>query len=352
MARPNDKMKALAAQLNGDVAEPKSYGEGKLGLIRGLNFYAANREMKDSKKWAIEWAKTNAKDIHAKLNGVKDFRFGNTGFICRMISRGWTADTDVLERVIDKLTQLSKIKEETVAASPVAPKPKVVRKQHYVNTSMCSLDDQLENAMAGLAIGKFEFTHTIKKDLDQVVEYCKRTLKEMNDVREAYHVETIHKIRPVLKSAMAEAETLLAHIEKNKTKVAASAPKKINPANMVKTVKHLKEIPEYKVKGVPLTSVVSAKKVYAYDHKLRLLMMFVSTDAAGLLFSGTTIKNYDVKKSVRKTVRKPEALFAQIEKDGGGIAAYNKVFAGLTTTEAPVASGRTNDNMIFLKVSS
>ena len=101
-----------------------------------------------------------------------------------------------------------------------------------------------------------------------------------------------------------------------------------------------------------LVSTVGAKKLYAYDHKLRLLMMFVSSDSAGIMFSGTTIKNYDVKKSVRKTVRKPETLFAQIEKDGGGIAAYNKAFTSLTTTEAPVLSGRTNDSMIFLKVSS
>lgn len=353
MARTNnEKFKAMAAQLNGDVAEPKTYGEGKIGLIRSLNFYAANREMKDSKKWAIEWAKTKSKDLAAKLANIKDHRFGNTGFICRMMTRGWVADTDTLERVTDRLVQLGKIKEQAAAVSPVAPKPKVAaRKPFYTNTSMASLDDAVECAMTGVTVPKFEFTHSNKKDLDQVIEYGKRIMKEMNDAREAYHVEVIHQIRPVLKAAILEAETLLAHVEKNKTKVASSAPKKVNPTSMVKAVKHLKEFPELKLKGIPLTSVVGAKKLYTYDSKLRLLMLFVSNDSAGIMFSGTTIKNYDPVKSVRKTVRKPELLFAQVEADGGGITAYNKAYNTLTTTDAPVAHGRTNDAMVFLKVS-
>lgn len=354
MARVSSKIQAMASQLTGDVSEPKTYGAGKIGLIHGLNYYAAYREPKDSKKWAIEWMKARDKEAAARLSGIKDTSFTNLGYLCRMLSRGYQADADFVERLMTRLMDLSRSKAEQVKSPVEAParKPVVKAKQHYVNTSMCSLDDQLEIAMAGGTMGKFEFTHSVRKDLDQVVDYCKRVLKEMNDYREAYIVETIHKIRPVLKAAIVEAETLIAHIEKNKTKLAPTAPKKINPTAMVKDVKHLKEIPELKLKGVGLTSIIGAKKVVAYDHKLRQLMMFVAIDSNGIMFSGTTIKNFDPKKSVRKTVRKPEALFAAIAKDGSGMSAYNKHFAALTTTDAPVASGRTNDNMIFLKTSS
>lgn len=352
MTRVNAGTQEIMKTLTGTAREPRKFEKGRIGLINGLNFYSANYEPKDSKIWALEWLETHDPMQAIRLKDAKDWQFSNRGFVCRMMTRGWEADAETMARINTFFHTLVPEKEQA-SKSPVAPPPKKVPvKKHYINTSMCSLDDALEDAMAGKKLEKwvFAFSHTNKKDLEEVVAYSKRILKEMNDYREAYHLDTIYAIRPVLKQAQAEAETLLAHVERTKHKVAVSAPKKINPTVMAKAVKYQREEKTLGIKSMIPSSVVGSKKCYVYDVAKRRLMLFVAVDAKGLLFSGTTIKNFDPAKSLGKTIRKPDVFFAQF-KDGMSLSLLNKMYGDIAGKATPVLTGRTNEALMFLKAS-
>ena len=345
MARPSKHQLALAEKITKNSPEPRFHKSDKIELMTGLNYYAANHEWKESKEWALVWIKKNMPELHKKLSGAKDWQFSNRGYVCRMIQHGFDAGESILENLRSFFTNM--VPEKAEAAAPAAPKPVV--KKHYINMSMCSLDDQMENAMAEKPVGKFEFSHTNAKDLEQVIAYCKKTLAEFNDLRDYYHLDTIVKLRPVLKSAVIEAEKFLDHISKNKTKI-ATAPKTINPAQMVKLVKYQKEEASLKLKSVSPAAVVGSKKCYMYDVSKRRIMLFVSNSAQGFMFTGTTLKNYDPTKCVAKTIRKPEKFFGDYNANPT-MTGINTLFKGIAGKETAVTTGRINENIIFLKVS-
>lgn len=350
MAQPTKQMKELAKQIGGDKSEPKDFTTSKMGLINGLNFYSSRYELKDSKIWSLAWLKENDPATAKHLANAKDWQFKNYGFVCRMITKGFNADSVLLARLHAFFnTLVPETESRSTEYVPSAPKKHVIKGLN-INHSMSSLDEQMDNACTGKPITPFQFSHTKKSELDVVENYCRNLLKDFNDHREDYLLKTIHALRPILKNAIVEVEKLKAHIEKNKTAVAASAPKKINAASMVRTVKYQVKDDALGIRSVPLTSVVGAKKLYVYDTAKRRLMLYVCTNASGLMFSGTTIKNYDPTKSTGKTIRKPEAFFAQF-KDGMTLSLLNTGYAGIAGKATPVLTGRTNETLIFLKVS-
>lgn len=356
MARPSSKMKSLASELNGTVAEPKEFENTKTGLMNGLNWYAKNSEIKKSKVWALAYLQKTNPAQAKRLAGAKDYLFGNRGYLCRMISRGFVADQatlDELNKFFEDI-KLTKDVESKVVVTPVdKPKdaPKPVKIKIPFNSSMASLDEQIDSAMEGRTTKAVSFDINKKEDIEYVVKKAKEISKDMSEHPQDYHPKTIKAVRPILRNAITDAEKILVEINKTKTKPAESAPKNISPAQMVKDVRYLKEDPALKIKSVPLTSVVGAKKCYCYDVEKRRLMLFVSADNKGLLFTGTTIKNYDPTKSVGKTIRKPEEFFKKLG-DGVTMSTINTAYSAINGKATPVLTGRTNPSIVFLKASS
>jgi hypothetical protein len=189
-----------------------------------------------------------------------------------------------------------------------------------------------------------------KADVKEMVDYCDRIITEMTESKDCYSPDAIRVLRPLLRKCREQGANMLKALTQKKT--VAAAPKKINPTAMVKSVRYKKEDKALGIKSVPITSVIGARKMYAYDTATRKLRVYVANSAQGFMFSGTTLKNYDPEKSVCKTVRKPEAFFAQFAS-GITMRAINNAFKDLTTNESKIESGgRFNDNLIILKVAA
>lgn len=332
-------------------AEPRFTAGNKIDLIRGLGWYANNSEKSFSRAWALEWLSRVDPAQAKRLNNAPDSAFSNRGYICRMMNRGFEANEKLvndLKKFFNEIQVSDKVAIQPVQASE---KPKIVPvKKLPINTSMSSLDGALMNCIRGKWDNTFEFSHVNRKDLEFVHAYAKALLKDFNDHREDYVLAHIVAMRPVLKKAIEEIDKLVAHIDKNKTRVAVTAPKKINPATMIKLVKYQKEDVALKLKSVALSSVIGCKKLYVYDVSKRRIMCFQASTAQGLVFSGTTIKNWDPSKSTGKTVRKPEEFFAPFVETGS-LSVINKLYADIKGKATPILTGRTNDTLIFLKAS-
>jgi hypothetical protein len=347
----NERLKKLTDKINGG-GEP-SYNpltSDKIGLINGLNFYAKNHDTADSKKWALAWLKKNHPELGKKLAGLKDYYFINRGFLCRMIDRGFVLSPEQYDSLFAFFKELADIKQEAEKPLDVRPASKTSNiPTCKINVCMQSLDDVIEAAMEEKAIPALKLSDK-KAEVQEVADYCERTIAEMNDHKEYYDRSTIKKLKPVLSKCQEQALAVLKTLESKKT--IAVLPKKVNPSAMVKNVRFQKEDKQLGLKSVSMLSVVGARKMYAYDTKNRKLRVYVSNSAQGFVFSGTTLKNFDPHKSVCKTVRKPEKFFAQFTK-GITMSALNSAFKELTTVESKIESGgRFNENLIVLKVAT
>ncbi len=334
------------------MAEPKFTTGGKSHLIDGLNYYSYHSEPKYSKLWSIEWLNANNLPHEAaRLAAAPDYLFSNRGFFCRMISRGFVATDEQIASLVQFFKDIVVEKAPSLTHPDAQAKPKVTPvKRKRMNTSQQNLDVVLDDVCHGKPSSRVELEPN-RADLEDVIEFCKGTLKELVEYREAYRVDDIAAMRLVLKDTIASAEKLLLQLTKTQHKVTASAPAKVNPATMIRAVKFKLKEDTLNIRSVPLSNVIGAKKMYLYDTKLRKIMLLQSATAQGFAFSGTTIKNWDPTKSSCKTLRKPDVFFNSIGGSSATMSVINKAYESNSSNALPVLTGRTNENLIFIKVS-
>jgi len=94
-------------------------------------------------------------------------------------------------------------------------------------------------------------------------------------------------------------------------------------------------------------TLIGAKQAIIYNTEYRFLMYFKSATDDGFMVTGSTLKNYDVEKSVFKKIRKPEEMAAVIK--GQTIATIRKYLDKITSKEF-ACKGRFNENSIIVKV--
>lgn len=119
------------------------------------------------------------------------------------------------------------------------------------------------------------------------------------------------------------------------------------PEKVVRKLKLLSEFPELNLKTEDPTKILESSEMWVYNTKNRKLQYYVA-DAQNKVFmvKGTSILNFDAKKSTQKTLRKPEQFLPQLSL--ADKPSRRKLFDELKTTGTPV-NGRFNDNLIIIK---
>ncbi len=321
-------------------------------MIKGLNYYAYTHDIAKSREWALKWVKEQKPELYSVLTKAKDFDFENRGFVCRMIERGFClTEKQELQHshFFTKLAEkLVSIKQDSKSKLIVAVETKTTKPINKINQCLIILDGAIQDMLEGKT---YEIRATDNKvELKELIEYCNSSLQETRDNAEYYLALTLKKLRIIYTEYRDYATKALIALTSQTTRM--KAPVKvsaINPAKMTKDVKYLKSFNALNLVGIPPTSVVGGKKLYAYDIIARKLRSYVSNADAGFMFSGSSLRNFDPVKSTVKTIRNPEAFFSRF-KDGIMISDLNRVYKELTTTEY-ACTGRLNENIILLKAS-
>lgn len=330
--------------LLGDVSEPKSFDS----LAAGLNFYSMHSNQKKSKEWAIEWVEKNDETLASKLHSVNSSYFSNRGFVCRLLEKGLEIDQKDQDKLIPFFNNLVVEKSERIVDESVptqAPMKTKLATAHSVNLAMQNLDAAIDAAIDGELI-VYPYLGTNKAELLSVEKYITRTLQEFVDCKDGYPGRIIAVLKPLLKKTLAEVQTLLCKLDRSKTK---KIIKEKNPAQMIKKVKYRLEDTELGLKSILLKSIVGKKQCWAFDTESRMLSLYVASAPEGFVFTGTTIQNLDLSKSVRKIVRKPLEFFSSIKKPITA-ADINTAYNEIRAKELPVRTGQTNEHIIFLTV--
>jgi hypothetical protein len=114
------------------------------------------------------------------------------------------------------------------------------------------------------------------------------------------------------------------------------------PAVIAKSVKYQVENLDLKMKSISPASVVGMSELWVFNTKYRTLQYYEATTGSTLTFKGTSILNFDVTKSVGKTIRKPEMM-----NYTDGKRVLNKFFKETKAAEKKV-NGRLNAECILL----
>jgi hypothetical protein len=149
-------------------------------------------------------------------------------------------------------------------------------------------------------------------------------------------------------------DDLLNAIEQYKTTKKSNVVRKVSPAVQAKRnatkatkIKYLKSDDTYNLNSVSPISIIGATELWVFNVKTRKLGKYVAQDYQTLDVSGTTIKNFNVNKSICKTLRKPQEQLKEFNKLGK--VALRTFIDTIKSTETKL-NGRLNEDTILLKV--
>jgi hypothetical protein len=153
-----------------------------------------------------------------------------------------------------------------------------------------------------------------------------------------------------LNLAIERFEQILVNVGKQANTAKVQAVRKKKPADKAKLVKRLKFLGKDEKLGlesiVP-SEVLGASCVWVYDTVKRKLGRYVGESSGSLYVKGTTLLGFDEKKSVQKTLRKPEEqlkAFMKLRK----LNTQNEWFDEVKAVGS-VLTGRTNTNLLILR---
>lgn len=337
-----EKQNELVNVLSGKATEPKFTGlvYTKMDLIKALNHYAAYAKPENLKAWALTYLVKNHPELVKRVQGLPGSCFTTYGALCRLESRGYSHDDAMKIRIRTYFESVdSPVTKQVDDASPLKA---VARKPiEKTNKSMEAFDLAIEEILSGQTPSNFSIDPA--GQVKEIEEICHRELKELTEFAEYYRTDWIAPLKKFYKATLEKVEKAKA-FKKVKSPIVRS--KRTNPASVVKAVKYQKSDESLGLSSVNPIDVLERRKMFVYDTKYRRLIMFVST-GPGFTFTGTTLQNVDMKKSVFKTVRKPEALFKSKKLS---ISDLNKAFDELKTKESPMLAARFNSYFVIVKV--
>lgn len=335
-------MKAeLIAAATGKGTEPKHAGllYSKMDLVKALNHYNVYAKPESLKAWALTWLHKHHPELVKVVEKQPVGAFGTYGALCRMSERGFDHDDASMKRIYDYFAAMKVVKaEKPEEPKTVAPKAKIYSRSR--EAFELAIDETLST-------GKVVMPSLIMSESHKdIADICNQILKEIEECPEGYGT--------VKNLTVKFCKAVLEKVEKVKSvKKASPASVTKNPAKAVAGVKYLRKweckhkLGTFGLKSIDPIDCLERKKMYVFDAKYRRLICFVAMTAAGFQFTGTTLKNVDLKKSFSKTIRKPEDFFTATTI---GIAELNKAFDNINGKATPMVASRFNSDWLILRV--
>lgn len=116
---------------------------------------------------------------------------------------------------------------------------------------------------------------------------------------------------------------------------------------LVEKIKFLQTDDKYKLASVDPATIIGAQELWVFNIKTRKLGKYAAQEHQTLQVKGTTLQFYDEKRSIQKTLRKPEEQLKEFK--GAGKVALRKFLDDIPTTDTKL-NGRFNPDTILLKV--
>ena len=357
IAKANAISKGVETQLS-----PETY---RRDLLQALNYYNANHDDKEKKKWFIShYAKIDKKLAVAFLK-IDEYHFRHAGVLARIMDGGSVLEqkeADYFEKRVEFLKEQVGVKQKSEIKADKKPQPEtsVISIQQRMEEKAHDLAGEIEGAIDDFVLNgcKSEFStknyllvHQVAGPIaKRIGEFFVPTAKEIREAIEGSDPQLVEGYSNFTKRELKKfaefVEQIIADCNQMvQTAKANRAPRKRKPVpigKQVAKVKYMKEFEELKLKSVAPTNLVEAKEVWIYNTKYRKLQVYKSEH--GLTVKGTTLIGFDVAESKSVTLRKPEEFFKGLALGKRGLNAGIKTIKTKPTTP----NGRINEECIIL----
>ena len=348
------------------VGDEPTFGDPKteLPITRALSWYSNQKDWKDSKKYALDYAKKHlSKDIHEKLSQAHEDLYKNLGFVCRMIMRG--APLDKQEWIINRINEIINYDKSTEIVSEVIPQQKETRSiqdrvfdqaTQYINEIEGHVDAFIKTKTTNFKCYDWLTSNSIKPIyMKQIIDHysplqeeIKITLSKTDDqLNEAYSHWTKKELTNYLVFITGIIDDCTKFSSNTKTIRKTRKKKTVTADKKIAKLQYKKEDTETKTVSINPTDIIAAKQLWVYNTKYKKLGVYYSKDDAGFGVKGTTLENFDENLSITKTLRKPLDILPVVTK--GKKSELKKIMAEIKTKE-DLLTGRINSDTILLKV--
>jgi len=356
-------MKGVERQLN-----PDNYMRD---LISALNYYNANHDDKEKKKWLISHLAKTDKKLAVELLKVDEYHFRYAGILARLMDGGSELEekeanyfneriAKLKEQVGSRQKSQDKLDKKTADALAAAAPSNVISIQQRMEEKARELASEIDGAIDDFMINKkndFSTKNYLLANLvaapiaKRIGEMYVATAAELRGAIEGTDEQLVegysHFTKRELKKFAEFVEGIISDCNQQvQTAKANRAPRKRKekPASVqVARMKYLKEFAELNLKSVKPESIINSTEVWVYNTKYRRISVYKAENGA-LAVKGTTILGFSVTESKQFTLRKPADFFKGLTIGKRPLNAKMKTL----TTKSAVPNGRINEETIIL----
>lgn len=356
-------MKGAECQLN-----PNNYMRD---LIMALNYYNANHDDKDKKKWLISHMAKTDKKLAVELLKVDEYHFRYAGILARLMDGGSELEekeanyfneriAKLKEQVGSRQKSQDKLDKKTADALAAAAPSNVISIQQRMEEKARELASEIDGAIDDFMINKkndFSTKNYLLANLvaapiaKRIGEMYVATAAELRGAIEGTDEQLVegysHFTKRELKKFAEFVEGIISDCNQQvQTAKANRAPRKRKekPASVqVARMKYLKEFAELNLKSAKPESIINSTEVWVYNTKYRRISVYKAENGA-LAVKGTTILGFSVTESKQFTLRKPADFFKGLTIGKRPLNAKMKTL----TTKSAVPNGRINEETIIL----
>ena len=356
-------MKGVERQLN-----PDNYMRD---LISALNYYNANHDDKDKKKWLISHLAKTDKKLAVELLKVDEYHFRYAGILARLMDGGSELQEKEANYFNERLVKLKeqvgsrqksqdKLDKKTADALAAAAPSNVISIQQRMEEKARELASEIDGAIDDFLINKkndFSTKNYLLANLvaapiaKRIGEFYVDTAAELREAIEGTDPQLVegysHFTKRELKKFAEFVESIISDCNQQvQTAKANRAPRKRKPVPAFKQVarmKYLKDFAELNLKSVKPEGIIDSTEVWVYNTKYRRIGVY-KADNGSLSVKGTTILGFSVTESKQFTLRKPADFFKGLTIGKRPLNAKMKTL----TTKSAVPNGRINEETIIL----
>tara|TARA_B110000503_G_scaffold142388_1_gene239011 strand:+ start:978 stop:2102 length:1125 start_codon:yes stop_codon:yes gene_type:complete len=349
-----EKIQALMRGSSEPEINPLNY---KTTLIIALNWYNTYSSNIEKKKWALEGIVDKPRKV--LLGKLDDLKFRQLGMLVRLQSRNQYLEDNELDYIKNKFLELDELSViPTFKDQNIKPKKVVTVQDKILNVAKLfasEIDGEIDGFIKAGYPKTFVFKNSIKtisgQAAKQIPDMYKDQISELEEVldgkcvqlNESYAKVKTVQVKTFLKLLKGFVSSCTQQVVSAK-KVRVTKPKA--PGIIVGKLKYLPTFPEFGLKSISPIKLIDAKEVWLYDTVKRKLTFYTSATGETLNVKGTTIIGYDTAISRCKIMRIPARIKDLVLLNKKQLLMQFKAF----TCKEGIPNGRTNDNMIILRV--
>ena len=328
-------------------------------LGKAYNWYNYFFTAKDGRKWLEEYvAETRGKEVSRVLKKVDDKYIKTTScWIAKMLldqecsfpeaSMNYLNDRIEysLSKVNEKVEQ-DETEQKPVVQNKISPFTRTLNKAKAL---MENLEEEIDKAIVNGFESDFSMYTFIQADsnpqfINMATNYIKGVLEELLTYPEDFSAKTYKKQVAFYDGIYQD----LTRQKENKKVIRKPRAKKIvSQENVVKNFKYCEKHDPLKLVSIPPESIIGSQQVWFFNKKYNTIGCINAKDERGLQIKGTSIVDYNPETSEVKKARKPEETLKEFFEQGR--VGLRKFLLTLKTAQYKINSGRSNEDMVFLK---